>query len=38
MGYMRQVRDERKKAEFRRVKEERGYDEAIAALRQHLRK
>jgi hypothetical protein len=38
MGYMRQVKAARKKAEFRRIKEERGLPDAIAALRQHLGK
>lgn len=38
MGYMRQVRGTRKKAEFKAVKNEHGYERAIAALRQFLGK
>lgn len=38
MGYMRQVRTDRKKAEFRKIKEEQGYERAIAAIKQHLGK
>lgn len=38
MGYMRQVRGARKKAEFKAVKNEHGYERAIAALRQFLGK
>ena len=38
MGYMRQVRGSRKKAEFKAVRNEHGYERAIAALRQFLGK
>lgn len=38
MGYMRQVRGERKKAKFRKIKVEQGYERAIAAIKQHLGK
>lgn len=38
VGYMRQVRDGRKTAEFRKIKEQRGFADAIAALRQHIGK
>lgn len=38
MGFMRQVRDEWKMAEFRKLKETQGYDRAIAAIKQHLGK
>lgn len=38
MGYMRQVKDERRKAEFRNIKDTQGYEQAIAAIRQHLGK
>jgi hypothetical protein len=38
MGYMRQVTDPHKKAEFKKLKEERGFADAIAALKQHLGK
>ena len=38
MGYMRQVRGTRKKAEFKALKNEHGYERAIAALRQFLGK
>jgi hypothetical protein len=38
MGFMRQVKGERKKAGFRKIKEEQGYERAIAAIKQHLGK
>lgn len=38
MGFMRQVKGPRKKAEFRKIKEQHGYERAIAALKQHLGK
>jgi hypothetical protein len=38
MGYMRQVKDERKKAEFKKVKESRGFADAIAAVKNYLGK
>lgn len=38
MGYMRQVRGSRKKAEFKAVRNEHGYERAIAALRKFLGK
>ena len=38
MGYMRQVRGTRKKAEFKAVKDEHGFERAITALRQFLGK
>lgn len=33
-----QVRTDRKKAEFRKIKEKQGYERAIAAIKQHLGK
>jgi len=38
MGFMRQVTGPRKKAEFRKIKEQHGYERAIAAIKQHLGK
>lgn len=38
MGYMRQVKSASKKAEFKKIKEERGFADAVAALKQHLGK
>lgn len=38
MGYMRQVRDDRKKEDFKALKSTEGYERAIAALRKYLGK
>ena len=38
MGFMRQVTGPRKKAEFRKLKEQHGYERAIAAIKKHLGK
>lgn len=38
MGFMRQVSGPRKKAEFRKIKEEHGYERAIATIKQYLGK
>jgi hypothetical protein len=38
MGYMRQVKSASKKSEFKKIKEERGFADAIAAIKQHLGK
>lgn len=38
MGYMRQVKGARKKTEFKKLKEERGFTDAIAAIKKHLGK
>lgn len=38
MGFMRQVTGPRKKAEFRKIKEQHGVERAIAAIKQHLGK
>jgi len=38
MGYMRQVNSARKKAEFKKIKADSGFADAIAALKRHLGK
>jgi hypothetical protein len=38
MGFMRQVTGPRMKAEFRKLKEQHGFEHAIAAIKKHLGK
>lgn len=38
MGFLRQVTGPRKKAQFRKINEQHGYERAIAAIKKHLGK